>query len=285
MHRLRRELGALVDSATTRSRMRWAMSVQPSLHQVLVGEATGLQVAKLVSHSRCQPGSSWRTTRGRSGGCCARRSTTACAGRRTARRRRRQRRDALHRGGAGADDARPACRRASVIGAPSGRRRCSRSPSDWCGRCGRRRSRCLDAGQLRPVQRTGAHRDEPGRNSSPRSVRMIQRPASSSHSRPVTWWRTARPRRGRSAWRCAGVRVDLGRRHVLLALGTVAGLLEQRQVDHRRGVAHRARVAVPVPGATDVAAALDDPHVESTPASLSRAPVVSPAKPPPMNAT
>src|SRR5690606_5153057 len=39
------------------------------------------------------------------------------------------------------------------------------------------------------------------------------------------------------------------------------GLLEQRQVDHRRGVAHGAGVAVPVPRAADVAAALDDVQV------------------------
>ena len=61
------------------------------------------------------------------------------------------------------------------------------------------------------------------------------------------------------AIRC-GVAEDLGGQRVLLG-GHVAGLLEQRQVDHRRGVAHGAGVAVPVPGAADVAAALDDAHV------------------------
>ncbi len=39
------------------------------------------------------------------------------------------------------------------------------------------------------------------------------------------------------------------------------GFLEQGKVDHRGGVAHRAGVAVPVPGAAHVAATLDDPNV------------------------
>ncbi len=50
-----------------------------------------------------------------------------------------------------------------------------------------------------------------------------------------------------------GVRVLL-RRHV-------AGLLEEREVDERRGVALRAGVPVPVPVAADVAALVDDAHV------------------------
>ena len=53
---------------------------------------------------------------------------------------------------------------------------------------------------------------------------------------------------------------DLGCLRVLLA-GHVPGLLEEREVDHRRRVAHRARVPVPVPGATEVAALLDDADV------------------------
>src|SRR5262249_24871299 len=44
----------------------------------------------------------------------------------------------------------------------------------------------------------------------------------------------------------------------------VPGLFEQRQVDHRRGVAHGARVAVPVPRPAEVAAALDDANVVDT---------------------
>src|SRR5207237_7313375 len=53
---------------------------------------------------------------------------------------------------------------------------------------------------------------------------------------------------------------DLGRVRVLL-LGHVADFFEQRQVDVGLDVAHRARVAVPVPRAAEVAALLDDAHV------------------------
>ncbi len=49
------------------------------------------------------------------------------------------------------------------------------------------------------------------------------------------------------------VRVLLGR--------SVAGLFEQRHVHHRRGVALRAGIAVPVPGAAEVAALLDNAHI------------------------
>src|SRR5262249_61979344 len=56
------------------------------------------------------------------------------------------------------------------------------------------------------------------------------------------------------------VRQDLGRMRVLLP-GYVADLLEQRQVDVGFDVALRARVAVPVPGAAEVAALFDDAHV------------------------
>ena len=53
---------------------------------------------------------------------------------------------------------------------------------------------------------------------------------------------------------------DLRRVRVLLRRH-VPGLFEQRHVDHRRRVALRARIAVPVPGAAEVAALLDDPDV------------------------
>ena len=77
---------------------------------------------------------------------------------------------------------------------------------------------------------------------------------------------------------------DLGRVRVLLDRH-VPGLFEQRHVDERRRVALRAGVAVPVPGAAEVAALLDDAHVVDARPPSSRAPVTSPAKPPPMNAT
>ena len=57
-----------------------------------------------------------------------------------------------------------------------------------------------------------------------------------------------------------GVPPDL-RRHRVLLRRHVPRLLEERQVDHRRRVAHRAGVAVPVPHTAEVAAALDDPDV------------------------
>ena len=53
---------------------------------------------------------------------------------------------------------------------------------------------------------------------------------------------------------------DLRRMRVLLGRH-VTGLFEQRHVHHRRGVALRAGIAVPVPGAAEVAALLDDAHV------------------------
>ena len=49
------------------------------------------------------------------------------------------------------------------------------------------------------------------------------------------------------------VRIFLGR--------AMAGLFEQRHVDHRGGVALRAGIAVPVPGAAEIAALLDDAHI------------------------
>ena len=53
---------------------------------------------------------------------------------------------------------------------------------------------------------------------------------------------------------------DLRRVGVLLGRH-VTGFFQQRHVDHRGGVALRARIAVPVPGAAEVAALLDDAHV------------------------
>ena len=56
------------------------------------------------------------------------------------------------------------------------------------------------------------------------------------------------------------LREDFGRVGVLLAR-PVPGLLEQRHVDHRGRVALGAGIAVPVPGAAEVAALLDDADV------------------------
>jgi len=54
-----------------------------------------------------------------------------------------------------------------------------------------------------------------------------------------------------------GVAEDLRREGVLLTW-PVPGLFEQRKVDHRRRIAHRTRVTVPVPGTANVTASLDD---------------------------
>ena len=53
---------------------------------------------------------------------------------------------------------------------------------------------------------------------------------------------------------------DLWRFHVLCRRD-VTRLLKERKVDHGCGIAHRPGVAVPVPGAADVATSLDDRHV------------------------
>ena len=56
------------------------------------------------------------------------------------------------------------------------------------------------------------------------------------------------------------VREDFRRMRVLLRRH-VPGFLEQGHVDHRGGIALRARITVPVPGAAEVATLLDDPDV------------------------
>src|SRR6516165_4758214 len=57
-----------------------------------------------------------------------------------------------------------------------------------------------------------------------------------------------------------GMLEDLGCVGVLL-FRDVAGLLEQRQVDIRFHIALRSRIAVPVPGPTEVAAFLDNSEI------------------------
>ncbi len=99
------------------------------------------------------------------------------------------------------------------------------------------------------------------RISSPRLVRMIQRRASSSQvERRHLGGEHGVVVQVEVAADAAGVFEDLGGVGVLLARH-VAGLFEQRQVDERGGVALGAGVAVPVPGAAEVAALLDDADV------------------------
>jgi hypothetical protein len=56
------------------------------------------------------------------------------------------------------------------------------------------------------------------------------------------------------------VREDFRRMRILLR-GHMAGFFEQRHVDHRRGIALRARIPVPVPGAAEVATLLYDADI------------------------
>ena len=56
------------------------------------------------------------------------------------------------------------------------------------------------------------------------------------------------------------VRKDFRRMRIFLGRH-VAGFFEQRHVDHRRRIALRARIPVPVPGAAEVAALLDDADI------------------------
>ena len=59
------------------------------------------------------------------------------------------------------------------------------------------------------------------------------------------------------------VREDFRRMRIFLRRH-VAGFFEQRHVDHRRRIALRARIPVPVPGAAEVAALLDDADILDT---------------------
>ena len=59
------------------------------------------------------------------------------------------------------------------------------------------------------------------------------------------------------------VRADLRAVHVFFRRH-VPGLFQQRQVDHRRRVALRTGIPIPVPGAAEVAALLDEAHVDSS---------------------
>ncbi len=122
----------------------------------------------------------------------------------------------------------------------------------------------LDTGnarELRHVERPGSHRNElrregvaaVGANGPPRAGVVPLEPGHARvEERPVV-----EPELPADP---AAVLEDLGAVGVLLGRH-VPGLLEQRHIDEGGRVALRARVAVPVPGAPEVAALLDDPHV------------------------
>ena len=170
-------------------------------------------------------------------------------------------RHALHGRGAGADDADALAAQAGEI-RRSSRRRCSRSPSGWCGTSGRANDSTPGMpGSFGRLSGPFAMQTKRARMRSPRLVATIQRargvvPAHLRHfgleARVAVEVELRADR--------AAVGEDLRRARVLLARH-VAELFEQRQVDVRLDVAHRARVAVPVPGAAEVAALLDDAHV------------------------
>ena len=148
--------------ASTRSRMRCAMSVQPSLTRSSSAKPPVWSVAKLTSHSRCQPGPS-----------VANQSASISW----------LLRSSIDDGVRWNTNSSPASR-------PSGGMHCTAVapvpmiPTRWSRELGHRARRVAagvrvvpaagveavagerldarDAGQLRPVQRAGAHRDEPG---------------------------------------------------------------------------------------------------------------------------
>ena len=174
--------------------------------------------------------------------------------------RRAEMRHALHGRRAGADDADAlvAQTRQVAVGIAAG---VGVVPAAGVERVSRERLDAGDPGQLGSIERPVRHDDEVrlhpvaavGRDDPARAVLV---PAHLGHFRLEA----------RVAVEIvlaadgAAVREDLGRARVLLARH-VAELFEQRQVDVRLDVAHRARVAVPVPGAAEVAALLDDADV------------------------
>ena len=173
----------------------------------------------------------------------------------------RQIRHALHGGGAGADDADALVRqlvhrRARGIAAgvvvipPAGVERMSLEAFD-----------ARYARQFGDVQRPGAHADELRGEGvaavgvdDPARIRLVPFQISDlgMKQRVVV---EAKLRADAPA-----MREDLGRMRVFLRRH-VPGFLEQRHVDHRRRIALRAGIAVPVPGAAEIAALLDDADI------------------------
>ena len=119
----------------------------------------------------------------------------------------------------------------------------------------------LDAGQLRPMQRPVGHAHEAssqlvtavrGHQPTTRVIVPAQFTDLGLEQRALV--QPEVPTDG------PAVLQDLRRPGVLLR-GDVPDLLEQRKVDVRLDVAHRARVTVPVPRSAEVAGLLDDPHI------------------------
>ena len=120
-----------------------------------------------------------------------------------------------------------------------------------------------DPGQLRHAQRAGAEHHELG--GQPVAAVGLDDPARTGlvPAQPGHLGLEQRVRvQAELPADALAVREDLRAVHVLLRRH-VPGLFQQRQVDHRRRVALRARIAVPVPGAAEVAALLDDADVDA----------------------
>ncbi len=170
-------------------------------------------------------------------------------------------RHALHRSGTGADQRHAPVgqlvhRRAESIAA-----RVVIVPAAGVKRMALERLDAGDARQLGHVQRPGAHADElRGERIAAIAADEPQRalgvPREVLHF-GVEERLVVQPVLAADA---LAVREDLRPARVLLRRH-VPGFLQQRHVDHRRRVALRAGVAVPVPGAAEIAALLDDAHI------------------------
>ena len=179
-------------------------------------------------------------------------------------RRPREVRNALNGRGAGADDA------DALVGEP-GHRRAERIaagigvvPAAGVEGMPGERLDARDAGQLGNMQRTGAEADElRGEDVAAVGADDPTRPAGVPGQVFDLGVEQGVVVEAEMPADAPAVRQDLRRMRVLLGR-PMAGLLEQRHVDHRRRVALRAGIAVPVPGAAEIAALLDDAHVLHT---------------------
>src|SRR5271154_1262649 len=128
-----------------------------------------------------------------------------------------------------------------------------------------------NAGQLRPVQRPVGHDDEARAH----AVAAVGR------DDPAAFVLAPGDRLDRRLKARVAIEIELltdaprvredFRRERVLLLRDVAGLLEQRQINVRLDIALRAGIAVPVPGAAEVPAFLDDADVLHTRLAQTRA--------------
>ena len=237
------------------------MSVHPSITRSSASKPPDVSALKLSMRRFCQPGSRLAAHSGSVGRFAAhvdrRRSALehveVIGGVAEVR-------DALHRGRARADDADALALQAGEIpvavaaGVPV-------VPTAGVERVALELGDAGDARQLRPVQRTARHAHVVGANAI--AAVGAHDPASGGfvptqlgdlglEERVVVQVVVLADR--------PAVRQDLGGVGVLL-LGDVPDLFEQGQIDVGLDVAHRARVAVPVPGAAEVATLLDHADV------------------------